>query len=301
MPKSPSPQEENHPSVPSIGDEISALLKEIRTLSRRLSLAKNGLQSLPNKDLSPDHLEAWNDAQPLLLKETGVPSIDEKAHAIAQRLAPELKKLRTKARMKFLTTLDMNAAKDDLKIERISEAPLVLFIKPFTFEIDFDAPAARHLYGHEFIADLSLDAHEILQAHHRVLKESKQRLLDPTVFFPLLHQAYKMVLASQGLEYGKRIDVVDVLTPLAILQADTKKLRQKGLDALTPYPRYLLAMQLAHQRREGVLEHEGLRLDLGAATGGSTRNKDDVLFIPVGAKSGQYYRSLRFERATVGE
>ena len=293
-----------HPSNPqgeatttTIGDEIAALLKEIRSLSRKLSLAKNGLKFLARKEPDPADFEAWLAAEEILKKETGIAEIDHRARAIQERLAPEIKKLRVKARMKFLATLDLQAGKEELAIERISESPLVLFIKPLTFEVDFDAGGARMLYGHEQIDDLPIDAHRFLQDRQKVLEKSRRQLVDPSDFFDLLHQAYKMVLASEGLEYGARVDVVDVLAPLSLLRAGTKTLRKKGIDALEPFPRYLLAMQLARQRRDGLLEKEGLRLDLGAATGGSTRNKEDVLFIPVGASSGQYSRSLRFERS----
>ena len=291
----PSPQEEA--AIPTIGVEIASLLKEIRSLSRKLALAKNGLKDLARKEPSAADFEAWLAADEILQKETGIAEIDQRARAIQERLAPEIKKLRVKARMKFLTLLELQAGKEDLAIERISESPLVLFLKPLTFEVDFDGGGARMLYGHEPIQDLPIDAAKFLQARQETLEKSRRQLLEPSDFFDLLHQAYKMVLAADGLEYGARVDVVDVLAPLSLLRAGTKTLRKKGIDALQPFPRYLLAMQLARQRRDGLLEKEGLRLDLGAATGGSTRNKEDVLFIPVGASSGQYYRSLRFERS----
>lgn len=284
------------PKEPTIGEELQQLLKEVRSLSRKLSLAKNGLKNLARKEPESADLQAWIEAESLLHKEIGIPSIDEKAHSLASRLTPLLKKLRMKARMSFLTKLEILAGQKELTVERVSEAPLVLFIKPLTFEVDFDGGGVKVLYGHEFIEDLPIDAAILLNARERILAESRKKLLPAEKFFPLLHQAYKMVLASENLEYGERVDVVDIVVPLALLLAGSKDLRKKGIAALDAYPRYLLAMQLAKQRRDGVLEDGGFRLDLGAATGGSTRNKDDVLFIPVGASSGQYYRSLRFER-----
>ena len=43
-----------------------------------------------------------------------------------------------------------------------------------------------------------------------------------------------------------------------------------------------------------LLERRGRRISLGTATGGSTRNKRNVLFVPVSVTDGQYYLSIVF-------
>jgi hypothetical protein len=84
------------------------------------------------------------------------------------------------------------------------------------------------------------------------------------------------------------VDLVDTLAPLAWL------LDPSSGRKTTPYPRHMLAYQLYRLQREAHLQHEGLRLELGTATGGSTRHKAKVLFVPSSHTEGFYYLSLRF-------
>ena len=54
----------------------------------------------------------------------------------------------------------------------------------------------------------------------------------------------------------------------------------------------MLAYQLRRLRREGTLARDGLRVELGVATGGSARDKRNVVYVPAGGE-GQYQLSLR--------
>lgn len=276
-------------------ERAESLLKDIRSHARRVSRAKNLLAAVKGKEPSSKTYADWLDLQRGLDGyELGVPAIDEKRAELIDALAGEMKKLRIKARMAFMQKLEMLADQKEIALEKISEAPLVLFADPLTFEIDFDAGGARLLYGHEPICELGLDAKELIEARQSAVEELEARAVPSEEFFDQLRAAYRMVLAADGAEKGARIDLVDVLVPLSLLGLERKDWRHKGPDALDAYPRHQLAWQLARLRRDGVLERGGVRLDLGAATGGSTRDKQNVLYIPVGAKSGQYYGSLRF-------
>lgn len=271
------------------------LLKDIRSHARRVSRAKNLLAAVKGKEPSSKTYTEWLELERGLGGyELGVDVLDAQRAELIEALGSEMKKLRIKARMAFMQKLEMGAQAREISLEKLSEAPLVLHADPLTFEIDFDAGSARLLYGHEPICELGLDARELLDARQEAVDELDERAIPSDEFFDRLRAAYGMVLAADGAEKGARVDLVDVLVPLAVLGLERKDWRNKGPGALEPYPRHLLAWQLAKLRRDGVLERGGVRLDLGAATGGSTRNKQNVLYIPVGAKSGQYYGSLRF-------
>ncbi|QDG51718.1 hypothetical protein FIV42_13465 [Persicimonas caeni] len=271
------------------------LLKDIRSHARRVSRAKDLLAAVKGKEPSSKSYAEWLEIERGLGGyELGVPELDAQRAELIEALGAEMKKLRIKARMAFMQKLEMLAEAQDIALEKLSEAPLVLFADPLTFEIDFDAGGARLLYGHEPICELPLDAKELLGAHQTTVEELERRTIPSEDFFDRLRAAYRMVLAADGTEKGDRVDLVDVLVPLSVLGLERKDWRNKGPGALEPYPRHLLAWQLAKLRRDGVLERGGVRLDLGAATGGSTKNKQNVLYIPVGAKNGQYYGSLRF-------
>lgn len=286
----------------TLGAEVSALLKEVRSRSRKLTRARKLLQAVDGREPEAGDYEAWLELhQGLDDKPLGVADLDERREALVGRLGEIMQRLGVKARMKFLMKLDMLAGKEELEVERVSEAPLVLYLKPLTVEIDFDGGGATLLFGHEKIQDVAIDAGAIIEARRRALSAMKERALGSEEFFVQLLKAYRMALALKGAEFGERIDLVDVLVPLSVVIAEPRDLRRKNTAALSPIPRHLLAWQLSKLRRDGLLEHGGKRLDIGAATGGSTRDKNDVLFIPIGATGGQYYGSLRFENLTTGK
>ncbi len=283
-------------STPTVGEAVGALLTKIRSRRRRFSRAKNLLKDLDGKEPDAADFEAWLEARSGLDGfELGVEEVDELRESVVERLDKVLERLRIKARMKFLTKLEMLADRRDLEVEKISENPLVLYLEPLTFAIDFDEGGVEMAYGHEVIDELPIDAGAVIDAHDEAVQWFDDELVASAEFFELLQGAYRMVVAADGSEPGDRIDLVDVLVPLSMLRVDRSRLRSRGPEAMEPFSRPLLARQLAELRRDGMLERDGVRLDLGAATGGSPRDKADVLYIPVESTGGQYYGSLRFE------
>lgn len=279
----------------SIGQRADALLKQVRSHARRVSRVKNLLDAVKKTEPSAKTYAQWLELQRGLDGyELGVGELDAQREALGDALDAAMTKLRIKARMSFMTKLDMLAGQRDIELVKLSEAPLVMYADPLTFEIDFDAGGAKLLYGHEPICEVELDAKALFDARDEAVEQMQARAVDSEQFFDLLRAAYRTVLAAEGAERGERVDLVDVLVPLSMLRAPRKDWRTKGVEALEPYPRHQLADQLARLRKDGMLERGGVRLDLGAATGGSTRDKQNVLYIPVGPRDGQYYGSLRF-------
>lgn len=284
---------------PSLSQDVSELLTAVRSHSRRLSRVKKLLRKIDGKQPQAADYETWlTVSQGLADYDVAIDAVDQGRKALVERIDNVLKRLKIKARMAFLTKLNMLADAQKISVEKLSESPLVLYVAPLTFEIDFEQGGVDLLFGHECIdSDLPIDANALIEAHATHAGALTDDSLASEAFFDLLYDAYQTVLARTHGDPHSRVDLVDVLVPLAMLRADDKALRKKGLDALQPFSRALLAWQLAQLRRDGLLERNGRRLDLGAATGGSTRNKKDVLYIPVGPKNGQYYGSLRFTQS----
>ncbi len=296
MSESTSVAEADKPTT--LEDAIEALLTQVRSRRRRLSRVKNLLEKVRHQEVSADGFEEWLEVlRGLEGYEVGYPEIDERREKIVAAIDKRLQRVRIKARMAFMTKLKARAEMEEIAVDKISESPLVLHLDPLTVEVDFEQGGARLLFGHEPLEEVSIDAAEVLEARRAAIDELEARRMEAEDFFDHLYRAYRSVLATQDGAPGERVDLVDVLVPLAMLGAGRDALRKKGIDAIEPYTRAQLAYQLAILRREASLEMKGKRLDLGAATGGSTRKKRDVLYIPVGAKSGQYYRSIRFEES----
>ncbi|MFP4599792.1 MAG: hypothetical protein ACLFVJ_16150 [Persicimonas sp.] len=296
--QSESSQQGSENKEPELSDRVDAFLKELRSRSRKLSRAKNILGSVKGKQPDAADYAAWLEVrQGLEGLDMGEPALQELKDELVAQMAKQLERMRIKARMKFVQKLEILAGQRGLGLDKVSESPLVYHAEPLTFEIDFDAGSARVLFGHEPIAEVAMKPAALLDAREQAVEDLEARALDAEAFFDRLHDAYRTVLVADHAEFGERVDLVDVLVPLAVLGAERKRWRREGTDALEPFGRVLLAYQLAGLRAEGVLERNGLRLELGAATGGTTRDKRDVLFVPVGAKGGQYYGSLRFTKA----
>lgn len=290
-------QEASEEKSPGVGEQAGALLKQVRSRRRRFSRVKNLLAKIDGKEPSVSNFDTWLKVRDGLDGyDVGIDEIDEQRRALVDRLESVAERLSVKARMKFMTKFNTLVKSRELEYEKVSENPLVLYVDPLTFEVDFNTGAVQMLYGHESIEQLPIDAGEVLDACEKTARRLKKRAIPAGEFFDLLRKAYRTILVADGAEPGDRVDLVDVLVPLSMLVADRDKLRKKGPEALEEFPRYRFAHQLAMLRREGLLEKDGVRLDLGAATGGSTRDKDDVLYIPIGATGGQYYGALRFEQ-----
>ncbi|AWV90557.1 hypothetical protein [Bradymonas sediminis] len=275
-----------------------ALYQQLKTHARRVKRTEKLLKQVQGKAPSPATFTDWLDiAQSLEGYALGVPELDAQREALLKQIDSGMQKLRLKTRMTFFAELEKRAAESNIKLQKLSDTPYVAYADPMTLEVDFDLGCTRVLYGHELICEVELDARKLLDARENALKEIKKQALDSEEFFNALHASYRTVLAAEGLPYGERVDLVDVLMPMSMMRLSRANWRKKGVDALQPFTRHQLAWQLSQLRRDAMLEHDGKRLDIGAATGGSTRDKRNVLYIPIGSGNGQYYRSIRFTAA----
>ena len=175
----------------------------------------------------------------------------------------------------------------------ISDSPCVIYIHPLTLEVQFEAAKATWTYAHETLATTSLDPDEIMKSHTQLLDTFRATRIDSAQFFACCKMAYEMALIKNGLRREERVNIVELLTPLAWLWPEA----QQGKKGMTALPRYILAYQLQKLRADHLLQNQNVRIDLGAATGGTTRNKNNVLYIPQGTTEGQYYLTICFRNA----
>lgn len=209
---------------------------------------------------------------------------------LIRRLEERLHSLRAHARQDLLSGLSACVAKPE-QMRMVSDNPLVVYVHPLTLEVQFEQCKATWAYAREPMAQTSLDPQEIWKMHESLVDQFRAQRIDSRSFWKVLKMAYDMVVIKNGLSVGDRIDIVELLTPMAWIWPNASALKKQ-----VQLPRYLLAYQIQKLRQEGLISHQGYRLDLGTATGGSTRNKANVLFIPMGPTEGQYYLSLCFRR-----
>ena len=210
--------------------------------------------------------------------------------ALIRGLEDRLRTLRTTARQDLIAGLNATAPKPD-QIKMVSDSPLVLYVHPLTLEVNFEQCKTTWSYAREPMAQSSLDPSDIWNVYGELLDQFRAARIDSKSFWQALKAAYDIVLLKDGKPAGERIDIVDVLVPMAWSWPHAVQLKKA-----TQFPRYLLAYQIQKLRQDGLIAHNGYRLDLGTATGGSTKNKANVLFIPMGPTEGQYYLTMCFRR-----
>ena len=206
--------------------------------------------------------------------------------ALVHALESRLRSLQINARQNLLSGLQAAFDKPN-QLVILSDSPLVVYMHPLTLEVHFETGKAMLTYAHEVLQTVAAVPEEILAAHQQLVDTFRASRIDSQQFWQLLKLSYDMVLLKEAQPAGARIDIVELLPALAWIWPNAAVTKKTGT-----FPRYLLAYQLQKLRADGLLMSRGWRLDLGTATGGSTRNKANVLFIPMGHTEGQYYLSI---------
>lgn len=165
-------------------------------------------------------------------------------------------------------------------------------LEPFTLAPSFAKGTAELRYARLPVAEVELEPKAILEARRRMLEALAGRDFSGEAWFDVLLQAYRRVLGGKPM--GERVALVDLLPEIAFLVQSERFRRDPSRDHYQPYGRVRLAFDLARLRKSGVLRRHGLRVSLGSATLGTTRKKDDVLYLEDEGGRGQYYLSLWF-------
>lgn len=269
-------------AIQAAAKSVNSVLTSGKALCKALEKLDTS-KALDRQDYVSDALEALK-VTDLTLYGCGAQQQD-----MIKTLESRLHKMRMNARQALMNGLSQGVEKPEhLKV--LSDSPLVIYMHPLTLEVHFEQTKAVWTYAHEQLQTVSLDPEEIIAAHHALVDTFRASRIDSQTFWKICKLSYDMVLLKDGHPAGTRIDIVELLAPLMWLWPT-------ALKKTTTFPRYLLAYQLQKLRSDKLLQSQNIRLELGTATGGSTRNKANVLFVPMGAFEGQYYLSICFKQA----
>lgn len=294
----PTPQASPLDPSPNPTDNFLERIRSMRTqcnsLSKSLTVAARALDALERaQPWTPQSvaqcLKIFNDPDTLSDAHMSAPW-----RALIDDLSSHCDRQALLARQNLLSTLRDAATAQSIRFEKLSDSPPTVGLQPFNLEIDWDNNRATLSFAREPIEDTPLDAAAILKIHADAKQAIKDRAVSSEKFFAWLRSAWQLTLAARAALPDERVDIVDLLGPLSLLSTPPDSWRSLRERDLKPYPRYLLAYQIFRLRKDRCLEHEGWRIDLGAATGASTRKKQNVLFIPTSPNDGQYYLSVRF-------
>ncbi len=281
------------PAAPIV-QQIENLIEQTRSALKELPRAEKALKSLA-KSNQLVRGNALTKALKAVEKSslTAIGADDQRLEILAAIDAYSENQKKT-IRTKFLTELTEKAAELSTPLQKIAESPLTFYLHPLTIEIDFEREKTTLSYAREPVETTAIHAGDVLETYQKSVEKIRKNAALSDAFFDLLLQAYRTVLIARGDQPGERVDLVDLLVPLSILQVNRNDWRKKGIGGIKEFPRYMLAYQLNRLRNDGMLERAGTRLELGTATGGSTKDKRNVLFVPSSQAEGQYYLSIRF-------
>ena len=180
----------------------------------------------------------------------------------------------------------------ELELLVLAREPLELRLPPISVLVDYERNRAELRFADGVLQRCEVEAGAIMQARKKALDQLEGRHWDAPAFLELLLKAWRRVARGAG----GWVELVDVLPELTLLRQDKKFRRDPSARNFKPYPRVCFAYDLWRLRRDRCLSHDGWRLTLGTATGGSTRDKSRVLRLEDERGQGQYHLSLRFVR-----
>ncbi len=282
-----------------VNELAGRLLEEVEDKSKEMARLHKALKSLT----SPRTLESPRKVQDAcqLLQE-----IDPKGFGLDMSFA-ELIEAATadqQARLKerkiqFGRSLTESAEENALRCRMIATDPMEFSIPPFTVTVDLAKNLARIHYARLVMEELPARPDRIMTGLQKNLK-ALEGGWSAEAFFDALYNAYQIAIFEKGERQGERVQVADLL-PRVALAFQTDRFRSDPVAGhYRAYGRVRLAYDLSRLRREGVVQRNGWRLNLGTATGSSTQDKKKVLYVEERPGQGQYYLSVWFTDAGGG-
>ncbi len=281
----------------SLIDNIEAFKKSVQKALRPPLRAKKGLEAMTHAGRLADDAAFSDAVRKLRRADLSCIDLEEQRQILLEQIDTHLDRRKMRRRMMVLGELDRRLSELDQSFEHLTDQPLTISVGSLTVVIDLLKDRAEVRYARQTVTTTEADAKSITTSLESTRRTIRERTVESPRFFERLRQSYQVALTLSGGEEGDRVDLVDLLLPLAMISTPKEARRTKGLESLTPFPRYLLAYQLHRLRGDGCLQRDGLRIDLGTATGDSTSDKANVLFLPDSAGGGQYYLSIRFQSA----
>ena len=260
--------------------EADALIQKGRLLGKRAHALAAMAKAVQKR--SPAAIEKALDK----LRAFPVPDTAAEEAGIADWLAWE----RRERGPRFFREIQEACRLEELDLLVLTETPLELRIPPVSVRVDLEGNEARILFSEQLLASCEANAPAVLRARAGAVKALEGRSWKPEDFHRSLLRAWRAV----GGPRRDWVELVDILPALSFERQSRRFRRDPTASNFRPYPRARFAYDLYRLRRDAALTVEGMRLSLGPATGGSTRDKSRVFRLEDPRGQGQYYLTLRF-------
>lgn len=186
----------------------------------------------------------------------------------------------------------------DLEFRVVSrEDPIEVRIPPLAVTIDKKRGQAEVLFARQPLQTCRADAADIVSTHGKVLKRLETPF-KPEQFFQRCLTAWRAARASLGSKATERVEILDFLPYLALEMQSARYRGDPIAKNFKDYPRAQFAYDVLRLRRAGGLSQDGMRLNLGVATGTTASQKKRVIYFEDENGAGEFKLTVFFTSQT---
>jgi hypothetical protein len=264
--------------------------------SKEISKLHKALQKLASADMLESPRKV-NEACKLLEQSTPKDfGLDIDFNELLASTAADQLQRANERKIKFGRMLIESAESEGLTCKMIATEPMEFSLPPFTVAANLDQNLAYINYARLTLEELPAKPDRLTAALKKNLKMLETGWSSEQ-FFDALYDAYRTQLFETKGRQGERVILTDLLARVALSFQSDQFRSDPVAGNYRAYGRVRMAYDLSRLRRNGLLLRNGRRLNLGTATGASTRNKKGVLYIEETSGRGQYYLSIWFSPA----
>jgi len=279
-----------------VTDLARRLFSEVDKKSKEISKLHNALKKLTSADTLESPRRVGEACKILEGTDPKTFGLEIDFTEILKSIAADQQQRANRRRVEFGRTLHENAEKEGLECKMITSEPMEFSLPPFTVTVNLDQNIAHLNYARLPLEEMPAKPERIIAGCGKNLTMLEKGWSSER-FFDALHEAYQIRLFKEKTRLGERLPLTALIPYVALSFQGEKFLSDPVAGNYRPYGRVQMAYDLSRLRRTGLLQRNGWRVNLGAATGSSTRDKKGVLYIEDNPGQGQYYLTIWFSPA----
>lgn len=276
-----------------INELAARLLSRVDEKNKELAVLQKALKTLASPDSLESPRKVEEACRQLGVFDPGLVGLDMDFTELLQAAEEDQLERAANRRSEFGRSLKECAEEKSISCRLITTDPMEFSVEPFTVVADLEQNKAVVLYARLPVEELQAKPERIITAAEKNLKRLEAGWSSEE-FFDALSKAYEMWLFDRKAPKGERAPIAGLLPFVALCFQNEKFRTDPKASNYRAYGRVHMAYDLSKLRRNGLLHRSDRRLNLGTATGSTTRDKKGVLYVEDRPGQGQYYLSIWF-------
>lgn len=275
-------------------NELAAdLLCRVNDKSKELAILQKALKTLTSPDTLESPRKVEEACRQIAQSDPKSVGLDMDFDQLLEAAEADQRERAGIRRSEFGRLLKECAGNKAMICRLITTDPMEFSVEPFTVVVTLEQNLASILYARQPLEEVPAKPERIIASVEKNLKTLEAGWASER-FFDALYKAYEMCLFDRKAPKGERVPVVGLLAYVALsFQSDKFRADPRSAN-YRAYGRVQMTYDLSKLRRNGLLQRNGRRLNLGTATGASTQDKKGVLYVEESPGQGQYYLSIWF-------